>query len=42
MNFSPSCKAFGTSIGFKLTLADLVVVVIVNNKHNYAEIISLL
>lgn len=40
MNFSPSCKAFGTSIGFRVTLEDLELEFIVNNKHNQTEIIS--
>lgn len=40
MNFSPSSKALGTSIGLSVMLADLELVDIVNNKHNYAETIT--
>lgn len=32
MNFSPSCRALGTSMGFQLTLADRELAVIVHDK----------
>lgn len=37
INFSPSCKALGTSIGLIDTLADLLAVVILNNKQLYGN-----
>lgn len=42
MNFSPSCRALGTSIGFQLSLADRELAAILNNEYGYADISLLL